>query len=110
MPLAILSATPRERPMILSHWKPRLSKVNPNSAARWLSSVVKLGVAQEALGGDAAPVQAGAAGAVAFDDGDFLAELRGADGSDVPGRAAADDDEIVVHDESWILESGREAI
>ena len=36
MPLAILSATPRERPMILLQSKPRLSNLKPNSAARWL--------------------------------------------------------------------------
>ncbi len=37
MPLAILSDTPRERPMIFDQSKARLSNLNPNSAARWLS-------------------------------------------------------------------------
>ena len=52
---------------------------------------------EQRLGRDAAPVQAGAAGAVGFDAGDFFTELGGADGGDVAGRAATDDNEIVGH-------------
>ena len=48
------------------------------------------------LGGDAAPVEAGAAELVGlFDERDFEAELRGADGAGVAGGAAADDCEVV---------------
>ncbi len=59
--------------------------------------LVDFGVLEERFGRDAAPVEAGAASAVDFDAGDFFAELGGADGGDVAGRAAADDDEIVGH-------------
>ena len=57
--------------------------------------VVELGVAQERLGRDAAPVQAGAAGAFFFDAGDSFAELCGANRADVAGGSAADYDEVV---------------
>jgi len=58
--------------------------------------VEQLGVLEQRLGGNAAVIIAGAAGAVLVDTGDFLAELRCLDGSDVAGRTGADDDKIVV--------------
>ena len=64
---------------------------------------VELGVAEEGFGGDAAPVEAGAAGAFFFDTCNFFAELRGTDGSDIAGRTAADHDKIVGHR----IENGR---
>ena len=84
MPLAILSATPRDAADDLVPVEAEVVEREAELRRAVAHEVVKLGVAQQALGGDAAPVQAGAAGAVAFDDGDLLAELRGADGSDVP--------------------------
>jgi len=52
---------------------------------------------QQRLRRDAADVEAGAAEPdVLLDAGDVHAELRGADGADVAGGAAADDDEIEV--------------
>ena len=52
---------------------------------------------EQGLARDAADVQAGAAERLGFpllDAGDFLAELGGPDGGDVPAGAAADDDQI----------------
>src|SRR5271163_960354 len=58
--------------------------------------VVDVRVVQKNFGGDAADVQAGAAEEwVFFDDGNFQAPLRGADGGDVSARSAADDHDIV---------------
>ena len=62
-------------------------------------SVVELSIFQQSFGRDAAPVEAGAASAVRFDDCDFFSELSCADCSNVARRAAANDDEIVCHDE-----------
>ena len=59
--------------------------------------MIEFRVFQEGLGGDAAPVEAGAAGAVRFDASDGFSELGGADGGDVAGWAATDDNEIVGH-------------
>ena len=47
---------------------------------------------QQALGGDAAHVQAGAAQILLFDQGDLGAQLRGPDGGHIAAGAAADDD------------------
>ena len=55
----------------------------------------ELGVAEQRLGRDAAPVQTHAAQVVALDHGDLLAQLRCADGGHIAARPAADDDEIV---------------
>ena len=63
--------------------------------------LVELGVFKERLGGDATPVQAGAARAIRFDAGYFFPVLGGADGGDVSGGAATDDNEIVGHDIFW---------
>ena len=61
-----------------------------------LEMIVDIGVVQENFGGDAAHMQASAAEErVFFDDGDFQAPLRGADGGDVSARSAADDHDIV---------------
>ena len=50
------------------------------------------------LGGDAAHAQAGAAEGVRLvDAGDLRAELRGANGGRVPGRAASEDGDVDVH-------------
>ena len=62
--------------------------------------VTRLGIIrgrlQQRLGRDAADIQAGAAeGCAPVHAGDRHAELGGADGADIPGRTAADDDEIV---------------
>jgi hypothetical protein len=59
--------------------------------------LVKFGVAEESFGRDAAPVEAGAAGAFHFDAGDAFAELGGTDGADISGGSTADHDEIVRH-------------
>jgi len=59
--------------------------------------LVKLGIAEERFGRDAAPVEAGAASAFHFNAGHFFAELRGADRADISGGSAADHDEIVCH-------------
>ena len=51
---------------------------------------------EQRLGGDAAPVQAGAAEhRLPFDDGGLQAELGGADRGDVAAGAGADDDDVV---------------
>ena len=64
-------------------------------AAGVLEVVPDLGREEHRLGGDAAPVQAGAAELVGlFDEGDLQAVLRGADGAGVAGGAAANDDQI----------------
>ena len=59
--------------------------------------LVKFGVAEERFGRDAAPVEAGAAGAFHFDAGHLFSELGGADCADISGGSAADHDEIVCH-------------
>ena len=53
-------------------------------------------VFKQRLGGDAAPVQAGAAEVFLLDAEDALLELAGADGGGIAGGAAADDDDVVV--------------
>ncbi len=55
-----------------------------------LELVEELGVLEEGLGGDAAPVEAGAARPFLLDDGDFLAELGRPDRAHVTSRTAAD--------------------
>ena len=75
-----------------------------------LHGVVKLGVLEQRLGRDAAPVVARAAAAFLFHAGDFFAELRGFDCGDVAGRAGADDDEVVVGHEvesEWLKVESR---
>ena len=54
------------------------------------------GVAEDGLGGDAAPVEADAAEGVAFDDDGGEAKLGGANGGDIAAGPRADDGELVV--------------
>ena len=54
-----------------------------------------LGRIEQRLGRDTSPVEAYAAGAIAFDDRDFHFELRGANGRDVAAGSGADDCEVV---------------
>jgi hypothetical protein len=53
-----------------------------------------LGRLQQRLGGDAAPVQADAAGPLALDARGLQAQLRAADGGDIPAGAGPDDHQI----------------
>ena len=62
---------------------------------RLLHLGVKLGALQQRLRGNAAPVEARAAGALLLDAGDLLAELPGANRRDVAGRPAADHNQII---------------
>ena len=63
---------------------------------RMLQVVIDFGIEQQGLGGDAAPVQAGAAElAFFFNQRDFQAILAGANGRRVTGRAAADDGDVI---------------
>ena len=78
---------------------------------------VDLGILEQGLGRNAAPVKAGAAGALFFHHGNALAELGGADRADISGGSAADDDEVVGcrgHKETLFLEKrdeiGKEAL
>ena len=57
----------------------------------------QLGIAQESFGGDATPVQAGAARAFLFNTRHFFTELGRANRADIPRRASADDNQVVVH-------------
>src|SRR5581483_2492424 len=58
--------------------------------------VEHLGVPEQRLAGDAAPVEAEAADALLLDEHDALAELRGADGRDITARPAADDGDVAL--------------
>jgi hypothetical protein len=60
-----------------------------------LEAVGEVGALEQRLGGDAAPEHAGAAERLALDDGGAEAELGAADRADVPGGAAAEDDDVV---------------
>ena len=61
-----------------------------------LQVVPDLGGEEHGLGGNAAPVQAGAAELVGLlDERDLQAKLRGANGAGIAGGAAADDDEVI---------------
>ena len=52
---------------------------------------------QQALGGDAAHVQAGTAQVLLLDDGNLGAQLRGADGGHIAAGAAADNNDLHTH-------------
>lgn len=69
--------------------------------------MIKLGIFQECLGRNASPIEAGAASPVSFDAGDFFSELGGANSSDVTGRSATNNNQIVGHDRSALGSSGR---
>ena len=64
--------------------------------ALMLDVLNQLCAVQQALGGDAAHVQAGAAQVLLFDDSDLCAQLSQTDGSHIAARAAADDDHTLV--------------
>ena len=60
-----------------------------------LRDLQRVRVLEQRLGRNAAPVEAGAAERrLALDDGGLQAELRGANGGDVPAGAGADDDDV----------------
>jgi hypothetical protein len=67
------------------------SPVIPN-----LSFSCELGVAEERLRGDAPHVQAHTAPVLRLHDSHALAQLRGADGSDVPTGSGTEDDDVEV--------------
>ena len=54
----------------------------------------QLGAVEQALGGDAADIQAGAAQMLFFDQGDLSAQLGRPDGGYVAAGAAADDNDL----------------
>ena len=69
----------------------------------------QLGGVEQRLRRDAADIEAGAAeGRVLLDDGDLEAELGGADGADIAAGAAADDGEIVGHEDCLARRMGRD--
>src|SRR2546422_713182 len=75
----------------------RLEACEPDAELRGaLEEVHDLGVAQERLGRDAAPVQADAAGPVVLDGRHRKTELRAADRGDVTPRSRADDGDVGV--------------
>jgi hypothetical protein len=57
--------------------------------------LVELGVLEKSLGGDASPVQAGAASAIRLNTSYLFPELGRADCSDISSRATTNDNEIV---------------
>ena len=57
--------------------------------------VVELGVLEERLRWDTAPVEAGPAGSIVLDTGDFFTELSCADCTDISAGAATNDNKIV---------------
>ena len=73
-----------------------------------LDQLDQVGVGQERLGRDAAPVQADAAELVALDAEDPLLELGGADRAGVAGRPAADHDDVVVVGHWFLILGGLE--
>ena len=63
---------------------------------RVLEVVPELGVEEKGLGGNAADVEAGSAKNIrGFNEGDFEAELAGANGGGIACRTAADDGYVV---------------
>ena len=59
-----------------------------------VEGVAELGDPEQRLGRDASPVEADAAGAIAFDHGGLQAELAGPDRRDIAAGAGADDDNV----------------
>ncbi len=98
MPLFNWPATLRLRLMIWAKSQRRLAAV-AEVCTVVLDQLDQMGVGQERLGGNAAPVQADSAELVALDAQDALLELGGADGAGVSGGTAADhgDVEVVGH-------------
>jgi hypothetical protein len=59
--------------------------------------MVEVSIFEEGFGRNATPVEAGSAGTLHFDTGDFFSKLASADGCDVSARATTDNDKIVGH-------------
>ena len=57
--------------------------------------MIQLGILEQCLGWNAAPVVAGAATAFDINNGNAFAKLCCADGADIPGGSCSDNDEIV---------------
>ena len=77
----------------------RLTELDAHLVEQVAGFFEQLGRMQKRLRGNAADVEAGAAeGLVLLHDGHFHAELRRADGADIPAGTGADDDEVIVHD------------
>ena len=82
--------------MIFPQSNPSPSIFKPNSVGAMRQGVIELGVLEQRLGGNATPVEAGAAGAILFHAGDLLAKLRRANRADISGGSAADDNQIII--------------
>ena len=95
MPLFNWPATLRLRLIIWAKSQVGLAAV-AELLAVVLDQLDQVGVGQEGLGRDAAPVQADAAQLVALDAEHALLELGGADRAGVAGGAAADHHDVVV--------------
>ena len=64
---------------------------------RVLDDLQRVRVLEQGLGGNAPPQQAGSAQRfLLLDDGDFEAQLRGADCGHVPAGARADDNDVIL--------------
>ena len=75
---------------------------------RVLHNLERVRMLEERLGGNASPKQAGAAQGLLFlDDGDFEAELGGADGGHVSAGTGADDHDVIFVRHSVSLMSDR---
>ena len=59
--------------------------------------IVHLGILQQCLSGDTAPVEAGTTHAFFFNANYTFTKLRSPDGTYVAGRSSANDDEIMLH-------------
>ena len=97
MPAAFLSATSRERLMTLPQSIAQIIEAEAEFVRAMFHQVEQLGVAQQRFGRNAAPVQAGATGAFFFHARHAFSKLRGANGTDISGRSAANDNQVVVH-------------
>ena len=76
----------------------RLTKLDAHLAEQVAGFFEQLGGVQQRLRGNAADIEASAAeGLFLFHDSHFHAELRRADGADIPAGTGADHDEVVGH-------------
>ena len=62
-----------------------------------LQLLIALGGVHQGLGGDASPVETGAAGLPRLKEGDFLSQLRGLDGGGKAAGSTADNKQIILH-------------
>jgi hypothetical protein len=99
MPLESLSAIPRLRPMILEKSSLKIVETDAMLGGFGFHLADECAVFQQGLGGNAAPVQAGAAEVFLLDAEDFFLQLPRADGGGITGGAAAEDEDVVV--EFW---------